>query len=172
MQVGQRSDVVVEATGSSTDIVWMRSWITSGQCTEPAQQPLGLAAIYYEKADTTSSPGVQSVAQVDKTNPCENDVLSETEPAYAIAAGTPATTIHMGVNFTVNATGHLLWTINDSPFRVDYNSPVLLLANAGNVSYPDPEWNIYNIGSNGSVRVVINNYTPTSHPWHLHGHEM
>jgi FtsP/CotA-like multicopper oxidase with cupredoxin domain len=172
-KVGQRSDVVVEATGNPEDIYWMRSKISSGECTEPANQPLALATIYYEKANKTGTPGTKSVAQVDNTPPCENDALSKTVPAYPIAASNPATTIDMAVNFKINATGHLVWTINDSAFRANFNNPLLLLANAGNDSYPyDPEWNVYNVGSNASVRIILTNQSPTSHPWHVHGHEM
>jgi FtsP/CotA-like multicopper oxidase with cupredoxin domain len=32
------------------------------------------------------------------------------------------------------------------------------------------KWNVYNYGSNSSVRFVINNPTVASHPIHLHGH--
>lgn len=63
--------------------------------------------------------------------------------------------------------------MNNSSFRADYNAPVLLLSNMGNNSYPDsPEWNVYNFGSNSSVRIVLSNLSPVSHPIHLHGHNM
>lgn len=166
--------MVIEATGDPADVVWMRSQITSGACTEPANQPLALAVIYYEKAANNSAPGVNSVAQVDTTPPCLNDPLSESVPMYPIAAGDTDTTVTMNVAVTVNATGHIAWTINDSAFEADWNNPLLLLVKSGNISYPaaDNDWNIYNLGTNKTVRVVINNTSPTSHPWHLHGHEM
>ncbi|CAD6594145.1 MAG: hypothetical protein ASARMPRED_008719 [Alectoria sarmentosa] len=174
VQVGQRTDVVVEATGNPTDIVWMRSTITSGACTEPANQPYALAVIYYEDANTNSAPGNASVAQIDTTPPCLNDPLSDTVPMYPIAAAGTNTTITMNVAVAVNSTGHIVWTINDSAFRADWNNPILLLAKSGNISYPavDSDWNVYNTGTNATVRVVVNNLSPTSHPWHLHGHEM
>ena len=79
----------------------------------------------------------------------------------------------MSVNVSVNTTGHLVWTINDSVFKGDYNNPLLLLAKAGNGNYTmNLQRNIYDVGSNATVRVVITNHSPTSHPWHLHGHEM
>ena len=165
--------MVVEATGKSTDAVWMRSMLSSGECTEPNNQPLALATIYYEHANTTAKPGNNSVAHVDDSPPCENDDLSVSVPEYPISVDEPSTTIQMSVNVTVNSTGHLVWTINDSGFRGNYNNPILLLANQGNTSYPmDLEWNVYNVGSNATIRVVIQNVSPTSHPWHLHGHEM
>ena len=174
LQVGQRTDVVVEATGDPTDIVWMRSQITSGACTEPAKQPLGLAVIYYEAAKNGSAPGTNSVAQIDNTSPCLNDPLSDSVPMYPIAAADADTTVTMNVAVTVNATGHIVWTINDSAFEADYDNPILLLAKSGNSSYPtaDADWNVYNLGTNKTVRVVLNNLSPTSHPWHLHAHEM
>ena len=173
-QVGQRTDVVVEATGDPTDIVWMRSEITSGACTEPANQPLALAVIYYEDANRNAAPGSTSDAQVDTTPACLNDPLSETVPMYPIAAAVANATVTMDVAVAVNSTGHIIWTINDSAFEADWTNPILLLAKSGNISYPanDADWNVYNMGTNKTVRIIVNNLSPTSHPWHLHGHEM
>jgi FtsP/CotA-like multicopper oxidase with cupredoxin domain len=50
--IGQRTDVVVNATGDSTGAYWMRSKIACAN----SNQPEGLAVIYYDKADTTSVP--------------------------------------------------------------------------------------------------------------------
>ena len=152
----------------------MRSQISSGACTEPANQPLALAVIYYEDAKNNSAPGPDSIAQTDTTPPCLNDPLSDTVPMYPIVATDADTTITMNVAVAVNATGHIVWTINDSAFRADWNNPILLLAKSGNTSYPaaDADWNVYNLGTNRTVRVVVTNLSPTSHPWHLHGHEM
>lgn len=48
---------------------------------------------------------------------------------------------------------------------------MLLLAKTGNDSYPyDPQWNVYNFGTNSSIRLVVTNSSPLSHPIHLHGH--
>ncbi|MCJ1377952.1 hypothetical protein MMC17_001048 [Xylographa soralifera] len=52
--IGQRTDVIVKATGKSTDAVWMRSDL-SANCTF-ANQPHALAAIYYPSANTSSTP--------------------------------------------------------------------------------------------------------------------
>lgn len=174
LAVGQRSDVIVEATGKPTDIVWMRSKISSGGCTEPASQPLALATIYYEHANKTAAPPKNSTAQTDNTDPCNNDALSQTVPSYSISAGTPSTTLDLSINVGVNASGHFVWTINNSSFRGNFNNPLLLLSKAGNTSYPSdhPEWNVYNLGRNATIRVVLTNLSPASHPWHLHGHEM
>ena len=52
--IGQRTDVIVKATGNPTDAVWMRSDL-SPNC-DAANQPHALAAIYYPYANTSSTP--------------------------------------------------------------------------------------------------------------------
>lgn len=70
----------------------------------------------------------------------------------------PTTTIYLGVNATVNSTGHLLWTINDRTFRDDESNPILLLANQKNATNVyNPDWNVYNLGSNKTIRLVVQN---------------
>ena len=65
--IGQRLDVLVNATGTSGDSYWMRSNITSfnngkdGVCSLN-YQPIALAAVYYEGADTDSVPQSTAVA--------------------------------------------------------------------------------------------------------------
>lgn len=64
---------------------------------------------------------------------------------------------------TTNATGHQLWTVNDSAFRANYNHPVLPLAAAGNTSYA-PEWNVYTLaGTHGTARIVMYNNSTMAH---------
>lgn len=147
----------------------MRSTISNCSLTI---QPDALAIIYYPSAPTNSKPN--STAWVDTTSQCANDPLSSTTPVYSITPpAAPATTITLTIGDTVNSTGHFLWTVNSVSYRADYNSPLLLLANGGNTSYPyDPEWNVYNTGNASSVRLIVENTTPVAHPMHLHGHNM
>jgi FtsP/CotA-like multicopper oxidase with cupredoxin domain len=102
----------------------------------------------------------------------QQDALTETVPWFPIAADpSPATTETIEIGFIKNETGHYVFTMNNSTFRTDYNSPILLLSNKGNNSYPDdPDWNVYNFGSNSSIRIVLNNPGFLDHPIHLHGH--
>ena len=130
--IGQRTDVLVTANLSSTSSVWMRSTLSSCSL---ASQPDGLALVYYPNANTSAVPTSQ--AYLDTTNPCANDDLSTEVPYFPIAPpATPAVTTEVQVNFEINSTGHFLWTMNNSSFRVDYNDPILFLANQGNDSYP------------------------------------
>lgn len=165
--VGQRTDVVVEATLDSDAAVFMRSFISG--CSA-GKQPLALAAIYYENADTTKTP--VSIATTFDDSHCGNDPLDKTIPFFPFpATSAPATTETVDITIARNATGSLEWFMNGSSFRANYNHPILLLANAGNTSYPfDPQWNVHNFGTNNSVRIIIQNHSGAAHPMHLHGH--
>ena len=166
--VGQRTDVIVEAQLPAGSAVFMRSNIST-KCSF-TNQSLALAAIYYDGADTTSVP--TSVATPFDDTHCGNDPLNKTIPFFPFpATQTPDTTVTIGITIHKNETNHTLWWMNESSFRANYNSPVFLLANKGNTSYPfDPDWNVYNFGNNNSVRIIVENHTGAAHPMHLHGH--
>ncbi|KAI9685953.1 MAG: hypothetical protein M1820_010708 [Bogoriella megaspora] len=135
-----------------------------------------LGEIFYEDADTSIAPSSSPWPFTD-VGRCNNDDLSITNPYFPIPLSEdPPFTQVVSINRTVNETGHQEWQINDIAFRGNYNHPLLGLAHVGNFSYPDdPEWNVYNFGSNASVRLVVNNESPDdtllSHPMHLHGHD-
>ncbi|KAL8857802.1 MAG: hypothetical protein Q9178_005702 [Gyalolechia marmorata] len=188
--IGQRTDVIVKANLAPNSTVFMRSDITR-RCST-ASQPLALAAIYYEKANRSETP--KSNPQVFDDSKCGNvsttilssppfqnppnkisnpqDDLSLSKPLFPFPAlANAATTLNLDITFGPNATGHNLWYMNNVSFRANFNSPILLLSAAGNNSYPNsPQWNVYNFGSNNSVRLIIKNRFVANHPMHLHGH--
>ncbi|KAM3071831.1 hypothetical protein ACMFMG_009688 [Clarireedia jacksonii] len=166
--IGQRSDVLVTAHGNPRSAYWMRSNIST-PCSG-AKQPYALAAIYYDRADTTLTPA-STAWNVPDPGTCANDDLSVTVPYYKIATVEPETTRNFDIGHYVNSTGSFLWTLDGVSMRGDYNTPILLLADQNNYTYPE-EWNVRNFGSNSSIRVIVNNPTPASHPMHLHGHNM
>ena len=167
--VAQRTDVLVTANGKPTDAVFMRSDIPAFPCSLPTQAH-ALAAIYYEKADTSKTPN--STATPYDTTICANDPLTKTVPLLPEPVNpVPAAIETIEVTITTNASGNLLWFVNGSSFRANYNHPLLLLANQGNTSYPnDPDWNVYNFGRADSIRLVVRNAFGAVHPMHLHGH--
>ncbi|KAF6223198.1 hypothetical protein HO133_000040 [Letharia lupina] len=166
--IGQRSDVIVNGIGEPNSAYWMRSDL-SPTC-DLTNQPHALAAIYYETADTTSLPTTTATPYDDSK--CGNDDLNKTIPYFPFpATSNPATTQDVVITAGPNATGSFLFYMNGESFRGNYDHPILVLANQGNVSYPlDPEWNVYNFGTNSSVRIIVQNTFPASHPMHLHGH--
>jgi FtsP/CotA-like multicopper oxidase with cupredoxin domain len=160
--------LVTANQGTAQSAFWMRSNIST--ICSVTNQPAALAAIYYDKADTTKSPSSKAW-NVPDPGTCRNDDLSLTVPYYSMTAATPSTTNHLDISFEVNATGSFLWTMDGQTFRANYNNPVLLLAEKGNLTYP-AEWNVKNFGSNTTIRIVVDNLSPVAHPMHLHGHNM
>ena len=134
-------------------------------------QPNALAAVYYNKANTSTSP-TSTAWDVPDPGTCRNDPLSLTVPQFPIApAANPAVTHEIEVNYIINASNNFLWTLDSQSYRADYNQPVLLLAEEGNDSFI-PDMNVQDFGSYPTVRVVVTNPTNHSHPMHLHGHNM
>ena len=70
--VGQRTDVIVKATGSPTDAVWMRADLDLDEfCGNTTTiQSHALAAVYYERADTNVQPKTSPIAW--SSNNCAN----------------------------------------------------------------------------------------------------
>lgn len=148
----------------------MRSEIQTG-CSG-ARQPEALAIVYYPQANLTKLPTPAPWPKIPGDCPHSERSLALTEPLYKIKpTPTPDITWTIQMDIKQNATQHWLWYMNNSTFRVDYNSPVLLLANQGNFSYP-PQWNVYNGQKARSIRVILKNNSPSVHPMHFHGHNM
>ncbi|KAI9663663.1 MAG: hypothetical protein M1821_007153 [Bathelium mastoideum] len=167
--VGQRTDVIVNATGKPTDSYWMRSNLNPngvGCSLNDGVSPQAVAAIYYQKASTTAQPN--STMDVTLPGTCANDPLSQTVPFKSIAPQPVSKTIELDINAAPNGTS-FLFTVNNQTFRDDYNDPTLLEAKLGNLTFA-PERNVYNVGENGSVIFIVRNFFGASHPMHMHGH--
>lgn len=169
--VGQRSDVIVEAIGKPTDVYWMRSQLGTERCTlNDGVSPNAVAAIYYEDADTTALPTSTSDVTAAQLATCKNDPLNATVPFCSITPDVnPSTVETIDITFGSNGT-NFLWFMNNSSFRGDYNNPVLLETKAGNLTF-EPEWNVFDFGTNSSIRMILVNHGLLgAHPMHLHGH--
>lgn len=165
--VGQRADIIVNGNGKKNGAYWMRS--TATDCSLIANH-FATAAIYYEGADHSKQPNSTSWGA---STVCEFPVIGITQPALSLTPPPkPATTQIVNITFGTNSSGNPEWSINNSSFHANYNEPPLLLAHMGNTSYnPAEHWNVYNFGSNSSVRLVVyNTFMFSQHPMHLHGH--
>jgi FtsP/CotA-like multicopper oxidase with cupredoxin domain len=168
--VAQRTDVIVEAVGKAGESYWMRSdlgTLGAGCSVTDGVSPEALAAIYYQGANTSAVPTTTSGLTAAELNNCGNDPLNQT---VAFCAQTPdpnpPTTETINVVFGSNGT-NFVWFMNNSSFRGDYNDPVLLDEKAGNLNFPS-EYNVYNFGSNSSVRVIVKNtFQFGAHPMHV-----
>ena len=175
--IGQRSDVIFEASGSANDSVWMRSTLGTsafaGGCTlNDGISPEAVAAIYYESANSSSIPTTTSTVPSSEIESCQNDDLSETTPNFSLTpAAKPASSENIDITYQSNGT-HNLFYMNNSTFRADYNDPLLLEAKLGHTIFP-AESNVHNFGNSKTIRLVIYNYASTgAHPMHMHGHNM
>ncbi|KAF2686030.1 multicopper oxidase [Lentithecium fluviatile CBS 122367] len=171
LNIGQRTDVVVEAVGNPGDAYWMRSQLGTNRCTlNDGISPNAVAAVYYNDADTESVPATESDVTADQLAACKNDDLTLGIPLCKIPIEEPSVTQRLDFEFKSNGT-NFLWYINNSSYRGDYNAPILLQAKDSDYDYK-PEWNVFDFGSNKTVRLhMVNHGFIGSHPMHLHGHD-
>ncbi|RCI16163.1 hypothetical protein L249_1819 [Ophiocordyceps polyrhachis-furcata BCC 54312] len=166
--IGQRTDVIVQADGNR-DSYYMRANMS---------QPCSLATITEAKAiiyyDRPGRPGVEPRSTpfvFPNVTDCLNDDLSLTEPIMRLTPPTPDVQLEYNINTVVNGSNITLWQLGGVSQRINYNHPSLPQSMEGNFTY-DPIWNVRDLGSNKSVRVVVNNNSPAPHPMHLHGFNM
>ena len=115
--VGQRTDVLVRATGRSEESFWMRSNI-SKRCSN-TNQPHALAVIHYEKANTSTTPTSQATIY-NETN-CSNDPLDMAKPKFVMAPPPkPDFTQIVDIDFQTNAAGVGRWTLNNQFYQANY----------------------------------------------------
>ncbi|KAF2724384.1 multicopper oxidase [Polychaeton citri CBS 116435] len=159
---GQRTDVLVHAVGDRDASYWVRSTI-SLNCSVTTS-PEGLGVILYDNAPEDSQPD---------TTRSTADPLNKTIPITTKAAtATPDASVTINVTLAVNSTGHNLWLLNGISQYSDYNEPLLLLENEDDYTKSlDPDWNVYDFGSNRTIRIVMNTDYQSAHPMHLHGHQ-
>lgn len=117
ISIGQRTDVIVTASGESTDSLWMRSDV-SPKCSTSLQGH-AKAAIYYEDADASVLPNTSATPYDDSF--CGNVPLGLTTPLYPMdPPAVPGTTIQLDMKFAANASGNTLWWVNNETFRADF----------------------------------------------------
>ncbi|RDA88843.1 hypothetical protein CP532_5484 [Ophiocordyceps camponoti-leonardi (nom. inval.)] len=166
--IGQRTDVIVQADGNR-DSYYMRANLS---------RPCSLATITEAKAiiyyDRPGRPGVEPKSRpfpFPNVTGCLNDDLSLTEPIMRLTPPKPDIQVEYNINTFVNGSNITLWQLDGVSQRINYNHPSLPQSMEGNFTY-DPIWNIRDMGSNKSVRVVVNNNSRAPHPMHLHGFNM
>jgi FtsP/CotA-like multicopper oxidase with cupredoxin domain len=171
LAIGQRTDIVVEATGKPGDSYWMRSQLAQGSyCTlTTGISPDALAAVYYEDADTDDIPRSTSSISAEKIAACKNDDSTLAIPLCKIPISTPDVTKRIEFDYKSNGT-HFIWYLNNQTYRGDYNAPVLLDSKQDKMDF-DPEWNVYHFDNATNVRIHLVNNVLTGHPMHLHGHD-
>ncbi len=171
--VGQRTDILVKADANPEATYWMRSTI-SRNCSV-THNPEARAMISYDASRSNQTPNstisAAAAAADEKAFLCQNDDLAKTVPFFPQAAEpNPDTVETFTVDLLTNGTGNHVWTMNNRTQYTNYNAPVMLQAYRQNYSFPAPDANVYDFGSNRTVRIVLNTVYQSAHPMHLHGH--
>ncbi|KAK3984189.1 laccase-2 [Cladorrhinum sp. PSN332] len=171
LSVGQRVDVVVEASAAPGNY-WLRAgWINS--CANNAN-PEGMTGIVRYDAASTADPA--SVSTVVASTSCLGEPNERGVPALGIDVenfGGGTTWENLG--FTIDE--YFKWTINTSSLILDWGEPTLEKIFAGEDIFPT-EYNVVAVEPSGSGQpewqvLVIQDTSNIgiSHPIHLHGHD-
>ncbi|KAL2167581.1 hypothetical protein VTG60DRAFT_1092 [Thermothelomyces hinnuleus] len=173
LHVGQRTDILVKADADPKATYWMRSTI-SLNCSV-THYPEGRAIISYQGNRNVKTPkstiNPAAAAADEKSFLCKNDDLDKTVPYYPEPADpNPDTVETILVDLLTNATGNHVWIMNNRTQFTNYHHPVMLQAFHQNFTFPDPMANVYNFGTNKTVRIVLNTVYQSAHPMHIHGH--
>ncbi|PSN75624.1 putative multicopper oxidase [Corynespora cassiicola Philippines] len=167
--IGQRSDVIVTATEGATDAFWMRSELDVPCQNGTVHRPLARAIVYYEDADRDILPDTEGHAW--ESTDCLNDPLETTIPLDVQPVPEPSFTQQLDITAAPNATGHLVFAVNNITFRANYSASLLHEASVGNSPWlSHPEYHVLDYSNQTSVRMVVRNLFPVMHNMHLHGH--
>ena len=152
----------------------MRSTISDGGGCTGSANPDVMAAIFYDGADTTVAPTSEPNASYNEAwiESCYNDVLTEEfAPSAVMAVETPSVVTDIFVDLVENSTGHFVWELNNRTFHGDYNLPIANQVSKGNLSFPE-DWQVFDFGTNSTIRINLYNNLNATHPWHVHGRDM
>lgn len=167
--VGQRTDVIVTATGATGQSYWFRAW-NHPLCGDNIQ-PDGRAIIFYPDADRNVEPS-SIVTVLPPNNRCQNDPLNLTTPMYSIPVSEPDLTLNLTMTYAPNATHSMQWLMNGIAYKGDLNTPLLLSAIHNSTTPFPPSRALYDLGTNTSIRLIFTNTFFAPHPMHQHGHNM
>lgn len=174
--VGQRYDVLIDAS-QSVGSYWFNATLSpTGRC-GTSNNPAPAAIFRYEGAsdDLPTDPGTRPTDTLcgDRT-----DLVPVVKRSAGSASDlTPAVLADDNLALTLinNATSNgttVLWPVNGSAIRVEWDKPVLSYVLDNDTAYPRDENIIVVDGDNTTWSYwIIQNRTPTPHPMHLHGHD-
>lgn len=163
---GQRADVVVEANADGNAFNMRADMVElCGNYSKTTN-----AYILYDDTPEDTVPKSLRWDVVDDGT-CTNDPLDVTVPILKMPVPEPDVTLNINSTLFLNDTGHLLYTLDNTTMRTNWNSPTLLLAALNNHTWEN-NWNMRNLGDAKSVRINFYNANVAPHPMHMHGFNM
>lgn len=169
ISMGQRYDIIVEATHTTGDF-WMRGgWITA--CSTNGL-PANITGIVRYDARSTADP--TSTSTVVATTNCGDEPYASLVPHLAMNVGSFTGTDVTLEDLSFAFTDHFTWTINSSSLLLDWADPTIIKIFNDEDIFPT-EYNVVAInGTSDQWAVyVIQDLTGIGlfHPIHLHGHD-
>ncbi|KAJ5771101.1 uncharacterized protein N7511_003152 [Penicillium nucicola] len=164
--MGQRYDIIVTAKNLTSGNFWLRA-IPQEACSETDAVDNVKGIIRY---DSTSAKDPTTFAY-GYTDSCADEASSDLVPYLPINASETYTydaSEKVAVEVTDNA---LLWTMNKTSFRTQWEYPTLLQVAEGNNTWTNKQRVIHLPEADKWAYMVIHSPFAQDHPMHLHGHD-
>ncbi|KAL3444611.1 extracellular dihydrogeodin oxidase/laccase [Aspergillus insuetus] len=164
--MGQRYDIIVTAKEITSGNFWLRA-IPQTSCSESSATDKVKGIIRYDAA-SRSGPTTSAYSYTDS---CNDESPSDLAPYLALNASDTyayGTSENVEVQVTDNA---LLWMMNNTTFRTQWEYPTLLQVAKGNTTWLETQRVIHLPGADEWVYMVNHSPFAQAHPMHLHGHD-
>jgi FtsP/CotA-like multicopper oxidase with cupredoxin domain len=169
--VGQRVDVIVQANKTPGNY-WMNATMYASNACGASANAFPAAIMHYSNAPN-ALPTDKGVLPVDSLCMDRHDfepIVKRTVPTRDF---TPSRDNLLDITLVPPTTSQpfLLWNVNASSIRVQWDKPVLDYVLRGETNYPRSENLIMVNKRDAWTYWVIQNNSPLEHPMHLHGHD-
>ncbi|KAJ0422380.1 extracellular dihydrogeodin oxidase/laccase [Aspergillus carlsbadensis] len=164
--MGQRYDIVVTAKEIASGDFWLRA-IPQTSCSESDATDKVKGIIRYD-GSSSADPTTSAYSYTDS---CDDESPSDLVPYLALSASDTyayGTSENVEVQVTDNA---LLWLMNKTTFRTQWEYPTLLQVAEGNTTWLATQRVIHLPDADEWVYMVIHSPFAQAHPMHLHGHD-
>ncbi|KKY20770.1 putative multicopper oxidase [Phaeomoniella chlamydospora] len=164
--MGQRYDVIVRGKELTSGDFWIRA-IPQESCSETDAVDDIKGILRYDNS-STSEPATSAYSYTDS---CADEAASNLVPYLAINASSSYTFDEdkkVAVQVIDNA---LLWTLNKTSLRTEWNYPTLLQVAEGNDTWAAKQQVVQVPEADKWVYLVVHSPFAQDHPMHLHGHD-
>ncbi|KAI5306319.1 hypothetical protein KEM56_001422 [Ascosphaera pollenicola] len=163
LSVGQRMEVLVRASRNPRDSYYMRAAQVGLPCGF-SLNPNAKALILHEDAPDGTLPNQSHPHKMlgNEDFTCISQPLFGIGPLNPRQIAKPDITKRFLVTSQINATGHQNYAVNGSVFHANYNHPLLLQVNRGDLKF-EPSSNVHDFGTHRVGRVIVESETEGPH---------
>lgn len=142
LTMGQRYDVIVEASASPGDY-WLRgAWIDACMTNGNSKGITGIV-----RYDNSSTAAPTSTSNVTTTASCNDEPFKSLVPHVAMDVGTVTTTASETLNFKFDT--YFKWTLNGSSLLLDWANPTITRVVNGSLTFPT-DYNVVSVNGTSS----------------------